>query len=488
MSQAQVLVVEDRAADAFAVEKILSPLAVEVTTATSAEAALALLPGRAFDVILVDLVLPGMQGADFIRTLQQRGVTVPVIVITGCADLESTEECSALGVFDYLTKPVDIPLLRTIIRRALAKREITAEPQVRTGLPRASQPFPNLVGTSEAMREVYSQILKVAECDTNVILYGESGTGKELVARAIHYASPRKDRSLVTLDCTAISAGLMESEMFGHVKGAFTTALADREGVFQLAEKGTLFLDEVGEPPLPLQAKLLRVLQCREFRKVGGNKPIKVDVRIIAATNKDLHQEVEEGRFRRDLYYRLNVIPITIPPLRERKEDIPLLVDHFIAKFTQTSKKKIKGVSSRTMGLLLQYPWPGNVRELENCIERAGVMTDGSVIDVDDLRVILRSNGAPGWPPTLSREEAVPALTLRELEQNHIVQVLTAAQGNKTRAAELLGISLRGLHYKLKTFQQQGWEWMPESSPDLGLLRGLTHNLGTRTNGHISVH
>ncbi len=488
MSRARFLVVEDRAPDAFAMEEILAPLAVEVTTVASAEAALALLPDRAFDVILVDLVPLGMGGTEFIRALQQRGVTVPVIVITGCANLDSMEECSTLGVFDYLTKPVDIPLLQAIVRRALVKSELAAEPKPQADRPRVPPPFPNLIGTSEAMMEVYSRILKVAECDTNVVLYGESGTGKELVARAIHYASPRKDRPLVTLDCTAIPEGLMESEMFGHVKGAFTTALVDREGIFQLADKGTLLLDEVGELSLPLQAKLLRVLQSREFRKVGGNRPVTVDVRIIAATNKDLRKEVEEGRFRRDLYYRLDVIPITLPPLGERKEDIPLFVDHFIAKFNQTSKKQIRGVSSRTMGLLLTYSWPGNVRELENWIERAGVMADGPVIDVDELRVVLRSNGAGLRPGADPREGAVPALTLRELEWRHITQALKVTQGNKTRAAELLGISLRGLHNKLKTFQQHGWDWVPESSRDLALLRGPIHNLRARTNGHISVH
>ncbi len=456
MGSARVLIVEDYVTDARYMEEILAPLSVEVTCASSAEEALSLLPDRAFDVVLVDLVLPGMGGTDFIRALHHMGVTAPILVITGFADIESTEECSALGVFDYLTKPLDVPLLQSIVRRAVVKSGLSADHETRQELPRVMQHFPNIIGNSEAMMEVYSRILKVAECDTNVVVYGESGTGKELVARAIHYASPRGDRSLVTLDCTAIPEGLMESEMFGHVKGAFTTALIDRDGIFQLADKGTLLLDEVGELSLPLQAKLLRVIQCREFRKVGGSKPIKVDVRIIAATHKDLRAEVEEGRFRRDLYYRLDVIPITLPPLRERKEDIPLLVDHFVEKFNKNSKKKIKGISSRTMGLLLKYPWPGNVRELENCIERAGVMADGNIIDVGDLRVVLRSNGTSERGAPSNGEDGTEALTLRELERNHVLHVLRVAQGNKTRAAELLGISLRGLHYKLKEFQQQG--------------------------------
>jgi len=306
------------------------------------------------------------------------------------------------------------------------------------------------------MNEVLARIVKVSKADTNVCIYGESGTGKELVARAIHYSGTRADHALIVLDCAAIPEGLMESEMFGHVKGSFTSALSDREGVFQLADGGTLFLDEVAELPLPLQAKLLRVIQCREFRKVGGKNPIKVNGRIIAATNKDLRQLVSEGRFREDLYYRLEVIPLLLPPLRQRKEDIPLLADHFIQKFNRNNTKQIRGVSSRTMGVLLRYHWPGNVRELENCIERAAVMADGDILDVTDLNQILRSPTSDAPAGTSVGDDPWPR-SLKDAERDLILKTLRTVQGNRTRAAELLGISLRGLHYKLKSLREEGF-------------------------------
>jgi transcriptional regulator with PAS, ATPase and Fis domain len=301
------------------------------------------------------------------------------------------------------------------------------------------------------MQEVFAKVIKVAESNANVCIYGESGTGKELIARAIHYNSSRKDQPLVTLDCTAIPEGLMESEMFGHVKGAFTSAATERDGVFQLADKGTLFLDEIGELSLPLQAKLLRVLQCREFRKVGGSKPIKVDVRIIAATNRDLRKAAAEGAFREDLFYRIDVIPIMLPPLRDRKEDIPLLVDFFIEKFNRINKKQITGVSDRTMKMLLQHNWPGNVRELENSIESAVVMAEGELVDVEDLASLVKNP----YHEHAHQNGTTTALTLRQLEKEHILRVLREVQGNKTKAARLLGISLRGLQYKLKTFDSE---------------------------------
>jgi transcriptional regulator with PAS, ATPase and Fis domain len=257
----------------------------------------------------------------------------------------------------------------------------------------------------------------------------------------------------------------MESEMFGHVKGSFTSAMSDREGVFQLADGGTLFLDEVAELPLPLQAKLLRVIQCREFRKVGGKNPIKVNVRIIAATNKDLRQMVSDSKFREDLYYRLEVIPLLLPPLRQRKEDIPLLVDHFIQKFNRNNTKQVRGVSSRTMGVLLRYHWPGNVRELENCIERAAVMADEDILDVTDLNQILRPAALDAKPPANEDGETWPR-SLKDAERNLILKTLRNVQGNRTRAAELLGISLRGLHYKLKSLRQEGFTDAPSEGAE----------------------
>jgi len=315
--------------------------------------------------------------------------------------------------------------------------------------PVSPHPFPDLIGNSAAMQAVYGWIGKVAAAAANICLYGESGTGKELVAQAIHTAGRRRGRPFVVLDCAAIPEGLMESEMFGHVRGAFTSAVGDRVGVFQLADTGTLFLDEVAELPLPLQAKLLRVIQQREFRRVGTSTPLRVDVRLIAATNRDLASLVQQGRFRADLFYRLDVLRLTLPSLRERKEDIPLLVAHFVQQVNQHRDRPLKGVTARTLQRLLQYDWPGNVRELENCIERAGVLAEGALIDLEEQHRLVPPSAAPNGA------EAGAGLSLRDRERTLILDTLTQTRGNKTAAAALLGISLRGLHYKLRRLKQR---------------------------------
>ncbi len=302
-------------------------------------------------------------------------------------------------------------------------------------------PFPDLIGDSAAMQAVYGWIGKVAAAVANICLYGESGTGKELVAWAIHGAGRRRGRPFVVLDCAAIPEGLMESELFGHVRGAFTSAVGDRVGVFQLADGGTLFLDEVAELPLSLQAKLLRATQQREFRRVGSDTPLRVDVRLIAATNRDLASLVQQGRFRADLFYRLDVLRLTLPSLRERKEDIPLLVAHFVQQFNQHRDRPLRGVTARTLQLLLQYDWPGNVRELENYIERAGVLAEGELIDLEEQSRLV--------PTGAAQNGAEAGLSLRDRERTLILDTLRQTRGNKTAAAALLGISLRGLHYKL---------------------------------------
>jgi len=299
------------------------------------------------------------------------------------------------------------------------------------------------------MQVVLRRIAKAAEADANVCVCGETGTGKELVARAIHYSSRRANRPMMVFDCTAVPEGLMESEIFGHVKGSFTSAVADRDGMFQLANGGSLLFDEIGELGLPLQAKLLRVIQTREFRKVGGKEPIKVDLRIIAATNRNLAEMATVGTFREDLFYRLDVLSIKVPPLRERKEDIPLLVDHFIEKFNRHNEKQIHGVHPKTMGALLRYHWPGNVRQLENCIERASVMADGPMLTIEDTSHLVRSARITEEAVAGSGEVSWP-LNLKEAEKVLMLRALRSVGGDKTRAAELLGISLRTLYYKLK--------------------------------------
>jgi DNA-binding NtrC family response regulator len=451
MPSGRVLIVDDEVGQQEILRAYLQEIPVEVSVAEGTAQAIQALTTERFHAVLCDLVMPGGGGQEILRFVRSQGLPTPVIIVTGYGDEASAAECLAAGAFDFVSKPVERYGLLAVLRRALLRSGLLWE---ESPLPSPDRPplrFPNLVGTSAALQEVLWRIAKVAEADTNVCLYGESGTGKELVARAIHYAGPRAAHPLIVLDCAAIPEGLMESEMFGHVKGAFTSAVTDREGVFQLADGGTLFLDEVGELPLPLQAKLLRVIQCREFRKVGGKHPLKVNVRLISATNKDLRSLVKAGKFREDLFYRLEVIPIPLPPLRERKEDIPLLVDHFIEKFNRNSKKQIRGLSARTLGVLLRYHWPGNIRELENFIERAAVMADGEVLEVTDLTEVLNAP-PPGGP---LQEAALPG-SLKEAERTLILKTLETVQGNRTRAAELLGISLRGLYYKLKELQQAG--------------------------------
>ena len=465
MAKGRVLIVDDEASEAKVFRFYLEALPVDTKVVHSTQEATSLLASERFHAVLCDLVMEGGGGLEVLRFVQSQGFQIPVIIITGYGDDETAEECLASGAFDFVAKPIDRLSLVAVLRRALLRSglifdEITPPPPNQP-----SQKSALLVGTSDLMNEVLARIAKLAKADTNVCIYGESGTGKELVARAIHYSGPRANHPLIVLDCAAIPEGLMESEMFGHVKGSFTSAMSDREGVFQLADGGTLFLDEVAELPLPLQAKLLRVIQCREFRKVGGKHPIRVDIRIIAATNKDLRQMVSGGKFREDLFYRLEVIPLVLPPLRQRKEDIPSLVDHFIQKFNRNNTKQVRGVSSRTMGVLLRYHWPGNVRELENCIERAAVMADEDILDVTDLNQILRPAALDAKPPANEDGETWPR-SLKDAERNLILKTLRNVQGNRTRAAELLGISLRGLHYKLKSLRQEGFTDAPSEGAE----------------------
>jgi transcriptional regulator with PAS, ATPase and Fis domain len=307
-----------------------------------------------------------------------------------------------------------------------------------------------IIGNSQQLREVLIKIDKVAGGDANVCIMGESGTGKELIARAIHRNSPRRDRPLVTLDCTAIPEGLMESQLFGHRRGSFTGAVEHRNGVFALADTGTLFIDEISELPLPLQAKLLRVIQAHEFVEVGGSQPIQTDIRLITASNKDLREAVADGTFRADLYYRVAVVMIQLPPLRERREDIPQLVRHFLERFSSVHRRPVPAITPRALEMLTSYTWPGNVRQLENCIEQAVVLANEEIIDVDVLSLDHRE------PKKMvgHHEAAQAGLTLREVEQEHILRTLHAVNGNRTRAARLLGISLRCLQYKLKSYAQ----------------------------------
>jgi len=448
MKPSQVLVVETPSGTAEDIQGLLSSCAItDVAVAKESEALNRLRRGE-FYAVLFHEDAP-MDGHGLLVTAKRETPNTPVIVIVEGTDPGRCAEWTAAGAFECLVKPVDPPSLLAAMQRALTRSQLCAAGSVkstRSRLRSGEWSFAEMVGDSEAMQEVYYSITKVAQSDANICLYGESGTGKELIARAIHDSGRRQGRPFVILDCAAIPEGLMESEMFGHVRGAFTSAVGDRVGVFQLADTGTLFLDEVAELPVPLQAKLLRVIQNREFRRVGSSHSVRVDVRILAATNKDLPDLVKRGQFREDLFYRLDVISITVPPLRKRKEDIPLLLEHFVEQFNRNSEKQIRGISARTQRLLLKYDWPGNVRELQNCIERAGVMADEDIIDIGDLRQVLH-------PVAQAGAQTEGGAGLRDMEHTLIHDTLRQTRGNKTAAAALLGISLRGLHYKLKRLE-----------------------------------
>ena len=448
------LILEEKPEAAQDIQGLLSSWAITDAAVASWSEAPRVLRENRFYAVVCDFDTMPIEGRKMLATIQREAPNISSIVLAGSADPAVLVECAAAGAFEILTKPLNRSSFLAVLHRAMTRSQfctsdrpapVPARPLTRN----ADWPFPEIVGDSEAMQHVYRAITKVAQSDANICLYGESGTGKELIARAIHDCGRRRGRPFVILDCAAIPEGLMESEMFGHVRGAFTSAVGDRVGVFQLADTGTLFLDEVAELPLPLQAKLLRVIQNREFRRVGSSHPVRVDVRIIAATNQNLVELVKAGRFREDVFYRLDVISIMVPPLRQRKEDIPLLVQHFVEQFNRHSTKKIHGVTARTMRLLLQYDWPGNVRELQNCIERAGVMADRNVIDLGQLREVLHPVAqADGHPESRS--------TLHVMEKMLIMDALRQTRGNKTAAAALLGISLRGLHYKLRKLKKDG--------------------------------
>jgi len=408
------------------------------------------------DVVLADVMMPRMDGIELLEAIKEKEPDMPVIIITASGDHQTKSDAWKKGAFLYITKPIDFDLLYLAIQQAAEKFSLIKERRQLSEALAKKYRFENLVGSSGRMQEVFSLIAKVANSNASILIQGESGTGKELVARAIHYNSLRREGPFITVNCAAIPRELMESELFGHVKGSFTGAIADKKGKFELANGGTIFLDEIGDLDISLQAKILRALQEREFERVGGTQPIRVNIRLIAATNKDLSKAMREGTFREDLFYRLSVIPLRIPPLRERKEDIPPLAEHFLRKYNLENEKKIKGISSKAMEALLAYEWPGNVRELENCMERAVVMAEADWIRVADLPLALQTREAEEEP--VPREGRGPVIslelghTMREVERAYILSTLKKMGGNRTRTAEVLGISVRGLRDKLKEY------------------------------------
>lgn len=418
----------------------------QVTIAGSGEEALKQLAEEDYAVVLTDLRMKGMQGLELLTRIKHDYPDINVILMTAFGSVETAVEAMKHGASDYLTKPVKkdelIRVVERVIREAALRREVN---RLRKEVHKEYS-FHQILGKSKAIQAVFDLIRRVADSPTNLLITGESGTGKELVAKAIHYNSSRKEAPFIPVNCAAIPEQLLESELFGHMRGAFTDAKTDKRGLFEEAQKGTLFLDEISELPLMLQAKLLRAIQEKEIRRVGATKPISVDVRIMAATNLNLVEEVQNKRFREDLYYRLNVIELRLPPLRERREDIPLLVEAFLRKCGEGSGKTVKGVSEAALAMLIDYTWPGNVRELENVIERAVTLSRNDRISPDDLPPAVQ--GARGDRRVLD-EAAEKSLPLHEIEKEYIKKILEKTGGNKYQAAHALGIDRKTLYRKL---------------------------------------
>jgi DNA-binding NtrC family response regulator len=438
MERARILVVDDDPASRELLARILAADGHETVPLGDGAEALAELDRAAADLVVSDIRMADVSGYQLAERVRAGAPDVPVILVTAFGNVEGAVEAIRRGAYDYISKPYDVDAIRLVVGRALAQRALSRENAALRRQVREKYRLEGIVGRSEAMLEVYKTAARVAASDATVLIHGESGTGKELVARAIHAASARAAGPFVPVDCGAIAEGVLESELFGHTRGAFTGAQAGRRGLFEEAHRGTLFLDEIGDVGLGLQARLLRALQEKEIRRVGSNEATPVDVRVLAATNKDLAAAVRAGKFREDLYYRLDVVALRIPPLRERPEDVPLLAEHFAAKH---GRPEGAAITPAARDLLLGYSWPGNVRELENVIARALALNPAGVVTPDDLPPALRSAAAPVPPPGAKERP-----TLAEVERRYAAQVLAEAGGNKTRAAEILGIDRKTLY------------------------------------------
>jgi DNA-binding NtrC family response regulator len=445
---ASILVVEDEDIARRNLEHILKKEGYEVIATNSGTKALDLLRHRAFDLVLTDLKMEKVDGMQVLEKSRKLHPYTEVIMITGYATVDSAVAAMKEGAYHYIAKPYKIDEIRQIVAQALMKRRLQLENlELKESLKKA-QPVPFIVGKSKAIGQVLETIQQISSSDTNVLIYGESGTGKELAAKAIHHLSPRSEKRFVAFNCGSFTDELMANELFGHEKGAFTGAVQEKKGLLQTADGGTVFLDEIGDMPMSMQVKLLRVIQEKELLRVGGVDPIPVDVRFIAATHRDLQQDVQSGHFRQDLYYRLNVIALRLPPLTERIDDIPLLVNHFLAQKSRAIKKQIDAIEPAAMDLLCQYSWPGNVRELENIMERAVALENGPMIRVADLPDYVHNLTIETYRHTPSD---IP--TLEDQEKRYIQWVLEKSEGNKTKAAKIMGIDRVSLWRKLKRYE-----------------------------------
>ena len=435
MSRNKVLVVDDEKNQRETYTIILEADGYAVTTAQSGEQALRLAKENDFDLVLTDYKMAGMDGLTLLGELLKIDPSIIVVMMTAHGSVDSVKEALRGGAFDYLGKPVNRDELLRVVQSALE---------------RLNRIDDEIIGGSEEMDRVKKMILKVAGSSSTVLIRGESGVGKERVARAIHKASPRANEIFQAVNCAAINENLLESELFGHEKGSFTGAHTQKKGQFEIADRGTLFLDEIGDLNISMQAKILRALQEREIMRVGATRTIKVDVRTIAATNRDLEAMVKDGRFREDLYYRLNIIPITIPPLRNRRDDIPRLVDFFVAKHSASASRQIRGLTPGARNLIMTYSWPGNVRQLESAIERAILLCEGNEIEVEDLPVEMRQEGTPAG--AFDFKLPPEGISFEDVERSLITQAMEQTNWNITRAAKLLGLSFRTLQYRLEKF------------------------------------
>lgn len=418
----------------------------EVKTASNGQEGLDLIAKGDIDLVITDLRMDGISGEEVVKRVTTETPGIPVIVLTGHGSIDAAVEAMKSGAYDFLTKPLNLDQLNLIVKRALENRELSLQHKLLKEEIESSACLEQMIGRSAEMQKVFSMIKKVAPAKASVLITGESGVGKELVANAIHNLSGRKDKAFIKVHCAALSESLLESELFGHEKGAYTGADSMQKGRFELAHGGTIFLDEIGEINQNVQIKILRVLQEKTFERVGGEKSISVDVRIVAATNKNLEEEVKAGRFREDLYYRLNVVHLKVPSLKERKDDLPLLIDSFIKRFAAENEKEIIGIDSKAKAALLKYDWPGNIRQLQNCIESSVVMSNGNQIKLEDLPLSVSE---------YTGQEAISipmGISLEDAEKIIIMQNLSANKGNKSKTADVLGIGRKTLHRKLNEY------------------------------------
>jgi two-component system response regulator HydG len=452
-----ILIVDDDAGHLVSLKTVIRSWGYQVETADDGAAAVEVVKSAPVDLILMDVRMASLSGIEALKQIKAYNPVIPVIIMTAYSSVDTAVEALKSGAYDYLIKPLDFEVLKLTIERAGEHAGLKEENRALKKHLRGDYDLANIIGRSRPMKKLLEMVSMVAPSDATVLISGESGTGKELIARSLHFNSPRREKQLVVVNCAAITETLLESELFGHEKGSFTGAEKRREGRFMLANHGTIFLDEIGEMSSTMQAKLLRVLQEKEIRRVGGEETIQVDARVVAATNRDLASDVAAGHFREDLFYRLNVMPLQVPPLRERQEDIPLLAQHFLEKFSQKNRKPVKGFVPLAMNMLINYDWPGNVRELENAIERAVILLPGEHITEKQLPLSITETYFDLEATTAIAARVPDGMrSLEEIEKEAVLSTLKASGGNKAEAARRLGVTRKTLHNKLKSYGRDG--------------------------------